>query len=552
MSLGGAVMCLKPQPPRPMPPEMAAWGAKHLAADDLYKLIGDTLYAQYHDEDFADLYPTDGQPGLSPVLLAFVTVFQNLDNLPDRKAAEAVEINLKWKYALHLPFDADSFDASVLCEFRKRLLVHSAAARVFDVVLAQMKALGLIKTRGTQRTDSLSLLSRARDLGRLELVFETMRCALHALLDADADWLRAVMPAEWAERYRRHCRDERQSDAERATLTGLIGDDGQRLLDLLTAADAPPDLQELPSVGVLRTVWQQQFEPIDGHMQFHPKGGIGGGARIETPYDPEARWSKKRDQGWIGYKLQVTETDDADQPHLITDIAVTPSVADDRTALAAIAARQQARDLLPGQRYVDSGYVSGSTLTAADQRQEQLLGPAREATSPQARLADGLTHKDFQLDIERRTAICPAGHAGTAKEFVGKQDSGDRGITFTFQKQHCRACPLKARCVTGKQEQRFLVVRDTYPRLERARAAQHTEAFKTAYRQHRPGIEGCLSALVRGHGIRACRYIGQAKNHLRALFVGVAVNLRRAARWVAGIRHRPKRQGLALAAVEGG
>ena len=545
-------MCLKSQPPRPMPPEMAVWGAKHLAADDPYKLIGDTLYEQYYDEDFADLYPNEGQPGLSPVLLAFVTVFQSLENLPDRKAARMVAMRDDWKYALHLPFDTDGFDASVLCEFRKRLLTYDAEARVFDAVLTQMKALGLLKARGTQRTDSLSLLSRARHLGRLELVIETMRCALRALLDADADWLRAVIPVEWAERYRHHCRDERHSDTERATLSGLIGDDGQRLLTLLDAADAPPDLKELPSIGVLRSVWQEHFELRDGTWQFRTPGSYKGSERIQTPYDPEARWSAKRGNGWVGYKLQVTETDDAELPHLLTDIAVTSSLEDDRTALTAIAERQQARDVQPSQRYVDSGYVSGPTLIAADQRQEQLLGPAREASSPQARLTNGLTHKDFQIDLEHRTATCPQGHAGTAKDFVGKGDSGDRGTTFTFQKQHCRVCLLKERCVTGKQQQRFLVVRETYPRLQQARAEQHTAAFKAAYRQHRPGVEGCLSTLVRGQGIRICRYIGRAKNHLRALFVGVAVNLARAAAWLAGKRHRPKRQGMALAAVGSG
>jgi hypothetical protein len=106
--------------------------------------------------------------------------------------------------------------------------------------------------------------------------------------------------------------------------------------------------------------------------------------------------------------------------------------------------------------------------------------------------------------------------------------------------------------VTGKQERRFLVVRATYQRLQQARAYQQTEAFKSAYKQHRPGVEGCLSALVRGHGIRVCRYAGQAKNHARALFTAVAVNLARAAAWLAGKRHRPKRPGLALAAVAGG
>ena len=84
-----------------------------------------------------------------------------------------------------------------------------------------------------------------------------------------------------------------------------------------------------------------------------------------------------------------------------------------------------------------------------------------------------------------------------------------------------------------------------------ARVRQETEAFKTAYRAHRGGVEGCLSALVRGHGMRVNRYIGQAKNHLRALFVGAAVNLRRAARWLAGKRPQMRQQGLGLAGASG-
>lgn len=83
-------MSFNTQAPRPMPADIVAWGAKHLASDSPYKLIGDTLFEQICDEDFADLYPNNGQPGLSPVLLAFVTVFQCLENLSDRAAAEAV------------------------------------------------------------------------------------------------------------------------------------------------------------------------------------------------------------------------------------------------------------------------------------------------------------------------------------------------------------------------------------------------------------------------------------------------------------------------------
>jgi transposase len=150
-------------------------------------------------------------------------------------------------------------------------------------------ALGLVKTRGIQRTDSLALFSRARELGRLELVVETIRVALHDLLKVDADWLRSVLPNEWAQRYRYHCRIERLNDEQRAALSLVVGDDGQWLLDRLAQEDAPEGLSDRYVVGVLRTVWEQHFERLDGRMQFRKPGTYKGNERIQTPYDPEAR-----------------------------------------------------------------------------------------------------------------------------------------------------------------------------------------------------------------------------------------------------------------------
>src|SRR3970040_224772 len=113
-------MSLKIQPPRSMPVETARLGAQLLSADSPYKLIGDQLFEQYADADFADLYATAGKPAISPVLLAFVTVFQFLEKLSDRQAAEAMRVRLDWKYALRLPLEYAGFDFSVLSEFRDR------------------------------------------------------------------------------------------------------------------------------------------------------------------------------------------------------------------------------------------------------------------------------------------------------------------------------------------------------------------------------------------------------------------------------------------------
>ena len=61
--------------------------------------IRDTLGAISTDDVFADLFPTHGQPALAPWRLALVTVFQFLEHLTDRQAADAVRDRLAWKYA---------------------------------------------------------------------------------------------------------------------------------------------------------------------------------------------------------------------------------------------------------------------------------------------------------------------------------------------------------------------------------------------------------------------------------------------------------------------
>jgi transposase len=528
-----------------MPAELAQLGPALLSADSPYRLIGEHLYAQYDNAAFADLYHAEGKPAIQPVDLLFVLAFQALEQLGDRAAADALRLRLDWKYALHLPLEYPGFYFRVLSDFRERLLAHAASARLFEQLLSQLRTLGLLKRRGRQRTDSLAILTQVRQLTRLELVVETLRLAVRALLVAQPSWVRVSVPPTWEELYGSRCVAERLSDAERARLQAETGQNGQWLLERLAEPSAPTGLTTLPEVVTLRTVWTQQYELREQQLVLRDLRGYDGASQIQTPHDVEARWSKKGSSSWVGDKLQVSETDDADMPHLITDIALTSSVEGDTTALAAIAERQAARDLLPAERYVDQAYVSGAMLEASAARGEDLIGPASTADpSPQARMADGLTQAHFQIALEQRLATCPAGTTARGRE------AKDGTLRFAFADEDCGGCGLRPRCCSG-QGGRRLTTSPGHAALVAARARQETKAFKTAYRAHRGGVEGCLSVLVRGHGIRKNRYIGRAKNHLRALLVGVAVNLRRAARWLVGRRSQERRVGLGLSRAGG-
>ena len=115
---------------------------------------------------------------MTPWRLALVTVFQFLEHLSDRQAADAVRARIDWKYALGLELTDPGFHFSVLGEFRARLVAGGAEHLLLDTMLEHFKARGLVKARGKQRTDSTHVLAAVHDLHLLELVAETLRATL--------------------------------------------------------------------------------------------------------------------------------------------------------------------------------------------------------------------------------------------------------------------------------------------------------------------------------------------------------------------------------------
>ncbi len=218
-------MSLKPGPIDPVPRQTMRVARAAFPKGNLYLTLRDQLGPIFQDQDFSDLFPKDGQPALPPWRLALVTILQFRENLPDRQAAEAVRGRIDWKYLLGLELTDAGFDFSVLSEFRTRLLEGGGEAWLLDKLLEQCRSLGLVKARGTQRTDATRVLAAIRVLNRLELVGETMRAALNDLATIAPDWLRSVAPLEWYLRYSRRIEDNRlpESQEQRQAYGQMVG-----------------------------------------------------------------------------------------------------------------------------------------------------------------------------------------------------------------------------------------------------------------------------------------------------------------------------------------
>src|SRR5258707_5716972 len=155
-------MSLHPISPEAVPAETARIAHAAFPKGSMAMTIRDELGCIYKDEQFMGLYAERGQPARSPWRLAIVCILQFTEGLSDRQAAEAVRGRIDWKYALGLALDDPGFDASILTEFRRRLLEADHGEYMLNHLLEKLKEKGLLKARTRQRTDSTHVLGAVR------------------------------------------------------------------------------------------------------------------------------------------------------------------------------------------------------------------------------------------------------------------------------------------------------------------------------------------------------------------------------------------------------
>ena len=531
----------------PVPEETARIARAAFPKGNVYLRLRDEIGSLYTDEAFADLFPAHGQPAEAPWRLAVITVLQFAESLSDRQAADAVRARLDWKYLLGLPVEDAGFDASVLCEFRARLLAGGAEHRLLDLLLERFHEHKLLKARGRQRTDSTHVLSAVRALNRLQCVGETMRHALNSVAVAAPEWLRPRIRSEWIERYDHQLDEYRlpKKEAERAALAELIGADGFELLDAIYTPEAPSWLWEVPAVETLRRVWlQQYYAPDAGPIRWRSSADLPPAhLLINSPYDPDARYGAKRDLTWVGYKVHLTETCDPDEPHVVTHVETTPATTHDGQVVEAIHADLARKELLPREHIVDTAYVDSDLLVSSHAEYDvDLLGPVMADTSWQSRQANGFQLAAFTVDWAAHKVMCPEGH--TSVKWCPTHDRhGNDVIHIEFATADCRACPSRSQCTRAAKEPREMGLRPQAQQeaLWAARQRQTTASFKQEYAR-RAGVEGTLSQAIHVCDLRRAKYIGLAKTRLQHVITAAALNVVRAGAWLAGVPHVQTRQ----------
>jgi transposase len=509
---------------------LASVGATLFAEGDRFKLFAQKIWPHLAAARpaLAECYRADnGRPALEPVVMLGVAIFQFLERTPDRQTAELVKYHLGWKLALNLELGAKSFHPTSLVEFRRRLLEHDKARLAFEVVLGALQETGLVPRKGKQRLDSTHVLGLVAEMSKLESMRETIRLALIELADQLGKERPDFWPLFW-ERYVEHKLDYRSTDAVLTEKHQQAGADALQLLQWVEPL--PTEIREGRQVSLLREVFGQNYA-VTGReimpVKARPPGAV------QNPHDPEAKWSAKgkgkEKKTWVGYKVQVAESigprplakNEPMRNFLTSVVTQSATESEDAGLQATLEAQAQMGLERPTELFVDAGYVSAERMVEAEAEGCELVGPARPSRGPEG----GNCAEDFEVWVEERRAICPAGHQNTQCSRLEDQTTGKVCYRFEWS-THCGGCALRQSCIGKGTGHRTLVVGEHFSALQARRKEQKTEAFGERMNE-RNAIEGTQSEMVRAHGQREARYRGKDKVDLQSQLIGAACNIKR-------------------------
>jgi hypothetical protein len=131
------------------------------------------------------------------------------------------------------------------------------------------------------------------------------------------------------------------------------------------------------------------------------------------------------------------------------------------------------------------------------------------------------------LDARNGIVRCPRGRILKPH---GKPDR--KGFqAYRAQVRDCRACPLRAACVSPGMERRAILLHKDHPALLRARRkrARWAERERGLYAQHRCRVEGIHGEAKTWHGLARAVRRGLANMQIQAYLVAAVINLKRLA-----------------------
>ena len=539
------------------------------------------VFTQIDEKKFGRLYHDGYSRPNKPVNeLVSLEIIKHLLGLSDEQLEHAYLFDFRVRNALGKETLGDNICAKTFTNFRRRLLEHEEETgqdllhEVFQDHRSYLQDEFEIDA-STQRMDSTFIEANIKQLSRIDLIAKVV----HNFLDDLPDEIVQELPAgldEFADTENLELSYELEPGEVDSTMETLI-EHAAWLIDRFEAEQnyaelesfthlqqvldeqcyRIPDLEDddrdhdeddgndhpgdSPSPGwkPLRTFTpsedetgheqasdepsqSDQAEPEQDRVGLKEPDEISSGS-IQNPHDVDATHRRKGDESFCGYKANIAETCDGENPfRLITAIRVDTNNTADGDLLAEdvpeLPEETGLTDLL-----VDGGYMHKEVESCCDDH-----GITQHFTglTGQPPPAEKLSLAAAEWD-EHRMVACPAGHEPFEQRYM--PESGR--ISGRMGKEFCEGCPHKENCFVQEKQQFY-----SYGFYERKLALAHRrkrldDPAEKEFLNLRAGAESLVNEVYHQDGEKT-RFTGSITVKNASIAKAIGTNLKRASRFL--------------------
>ncbi len=223
--------------------------------------------------------------------------------------------------------------------------------------------------------------------------------------------------------------------------------------------------------------------------------------------DPEAPLGRDKEKVFCPMYTSEFVVDTASL--LILSFDIFTQVTDAGTLAPMLDRTQEVTGAMLIQISTDAGYTSLLDLQECQERNVRLVAPVQENTFTEQKRAQAdpprIGKDQFQWLPEEQTYRCPEGHR---LNYKGKEQKRRRDEnTFTQHRyhcpaEHCRACPLRERCVRDPEKGRTVKRLEGEELIEAHKEWMKTEEAKAANRLRGSVIERCFGDAKKHRDLR--------------------------------------------------
>jgi hypothetical protein len=350
--------------------------------------------------EFADLFEEDkGRPNRPVALVLGTLILKEMNDLTDEEALSALEFDARWWYAFERELHELHLCQKTLHNFRTGLVKHEKAKLAFRQVTDEL--VRKLEVKGSQqRIDSTHIVSNIAVLTRLGLLCETIRVFLREVKRVDPKSYEGLPEGM----LKRHGEESRYQDARRADGPRRLKVVGRDLWRLVTRFEKHEGVAQGEAWTLLKRLFEEQCvvtteprqpgEDEDDHgdggapAELKPAGKVGGDS-LQTPHDPDVRYSGTKGKG---FEVQVVETSTpGNAVQLITEVEVTASSGSDATQTVPLVKAVTDAGHKPQEVVADTAYGGAGNAAALAKEGVNLLAPV---PGPEhAKLAEALENR---------------------------------------------------------------------------------------------------------------------------------------------------------------